>query len=212
MEQLLKLLEKELGYLPESAGLKELLQAGERIKCYTGDILIEPGEVNPDIFIVKSGILRFVDMNGVKERTYAFALPGNIVTSKYSFVKHQPSYYQVMTCVPSTVIRIPHAIFWEKVEQYPDLALWMLKYAFNELYLQEYKNCEVFNGTAKERFMRQLKDRPDILAKVPQKIIASYLGIAPEYYCSIKREYLMQADATYPKKSRHRRPKEETEE
>lgn len=191
MEQLLKLLEKELGYLPDGPGLRELLQSGERIKCYTGDILIEPGDINPDIYIVKSGILRFVDMNGVKERTFAFALPGSIVMSKYSFVMHKPSYYQVMTCCPTTVVRIPYDKFWECVNTYPSLAIWMLHYAYGELYYQEYKNSEVFNGTAKERFVRQLADRPEILSKVPQKIIASYLGIAPEYYCSIKREYLM---------------------
>lgn len=189
MEKLLELLKNEMGHLPDGPGMTELLSAGTLVSYPAGGILIDTGRVNRDVFIVADGIVRFVDMNGDKERTFAFAMPGTVFMSKYSFVMGKPSYYQVMACCESHVLQIPYDSYWDCVSRYPALALWMLQYAHGELYYQEYKNSEVFNGTAKERFVRQLADRPEILTRVPQKIIASYLGISPEYYCAIKREY-----------------------
>lgn len=48
----------------------------------------------------------------------------------------------------------------------------------------------ITNGDAKERFMTILNDRPEIIQLVPQKIIASYLGMTPEYYSYIKRKVM----------------------
>lgn len=190
MKQLLQLLEKELGHLPEGPGMDQLLAAGQLVEYRAHDILIEAGDVNRDVFIVNSGIIRFVDMDGRKERTFAFALPGTIFMSKYSFVMDKPSYYQISACCECSVLRISYKDFWDCIDRYPSLAKWMLQYAYGELFFQEYKNSEVFNGTAKERFVRLLVDRPEILIKVPQKIIASYLGVTPEYYCVVKRNWL----------------------
>lgn len=66
----------------------------------------------------------------------------------------------------------------------------MLHYAYGELFFQEYKNASVINGSARERYKKMLGDRPYIIEKVPQRIIASYLGITPEYFSKLKREYL----------------------
>lgn len=190
MERLLKLLEHELNHLPDGPGLAELLEASELMRFANGDVIIRSGRVVRDVFIVNTGIVRFADVADDRDRTFGFALPGSIFTSKYSFVMNQPSYYQVTACCDTTVVRIDYDTFWTYVRRYPALAIWMLEYAYGEMFFQEYKNSKVFNGTAKERFVRQLADRPEIINTVPQKFIASYLGITPEYYCQIKREYL----------------------
>lgn len=191
MDHLLQLLERELGHLPQGDGLLELLDASELKKFSTNDIIIKSGRVVRDVFIVNTGIVRFADVTDDKDRTFGFALPGSIFSSKYSFVMNRPSYYQVTACCDTSVIQIPYNIFWAHVKRYPALAIWLLEYAYGEMFFQEYKNSQVFNGTAKERFIRQLGDRPEIINSVPQKYIASYLGITPEYYCQIKRDYLL---------------------
>lgn len=186
MEQLKRLVEKELGFLPEGAGLDRLLASGEWLSLPAKSVIIETGKKNSDTYILREGIVRLCDMDGDKERTFAFALPGTIFQSKHSFVMNMPSYYQVETCCPSVVLRISEADFWQNVNSDLNLALFMLHYAYGELFYQEYKNCNIHNGTAKERFMAILNDRPELIRKVPQRIIASYLGITPEYYSRLK--------------------------
>lgn len=190
INEMKRLLKEEVGFLPESPGLEYALRNAEWKKVDAKYVIIEMGKTCPDVFIVKDGIIRVWDFDGVKERTFGFGLPGTIFESKHSFVMHGPSYYQVETCCPSTIIRIPEKEFWKTVAEDHSFAIFMLHNAYGELYSHEFKESTINNGTARERFEAMLKYRPIILEKVPQKIIASYLGITSEYFSVLKRRLL----------------------
>ena len=190
MEEMLRLLKAEMGYLPEGNEMQVFLENCESLHLNRNDIVIEAGVLNTNMYIVKEGIIRFSDMNGDKERTFAFALPGTLFMSKYSFFKGLPSYYQVTACCESTLLYTSKQTFYKTINENHNLALWMLSYAYGELFFQEYKNANIQNGSAKERFKSILIDRPQLIRDVPQKILASYLGITPEYFSYLKREYL----------------------
>ena len=107
--------------------------------------------------------------------------------SKHSFVKHLPSYYLVDACCESTLLAVKCDDFNQLVRECPDFAVWSLHLAWEELFYQEYKNVNVNNGTAKERYLALQKNRPEIIGRVYQKTIASYLGISPEYLCRLRK-------------------------
>ncbi|MDE5795886.1 MAG: Crp/Fnr family transcriptional regulator [Muribaculaceae bacterium] len=188
-DELKQLLEQELGYLPGSS-IDLLLSKGVIKRYHKGGAIIECGKLCDDVFIIKEGIMRFVDMNGDRERTFAFALPGTVFFSKHSFVMSLPSYYQVEACCECELLVISRQNFWQAAEESHELALWLLHYAHGELFYQEYKNSAVHNGTAAERYRKMIVDRPAIIKTVSQKIVASYLGITPEYLSRLKREFL----------------------
>ncbi len=190
IEEMKRLLKEEVGFLPSGPGLDLLLNKAEWLDVNAKYVVIEMGKTCPDVYILKDGIIRVWDFDGEKERTFGFGLPGTIFESKHSFVMHGPSYYQVETCCPSTILRIPEKEFWKTVESDHSFAIFMLHNAYGELYSHEFKESTINNGTAKERFEAMLKYRPVILEKVPQKIIASYLGITSEYFSVLKRRLL----------------------
>lgn len=190
MEEMKRLLKEEVGFLPSGPGLDHLLMSAEWLRVAAKYVVIEMGKTCPDVYIIRDGIIRVWDFDGEKERTFGFGLPGTIFESKHSFVKHGPSYYQVETCCPSVILRIPEREFWNTVETDPTFAVFMLHNAYGELYSHEFKESTVNNGTARQRFEAMLKYRPVILEKVPQKIIASYLGITSEYFSVLKRKCL----------------------
>ncbi|MDE6291014.1 MAG: Crp/Fnr family transcriptional regulator [Muribaculaceae bacterium] len=190
LEEMKRLLKEEVGFLPSGPGLDRLLSRAEWLCVDAKYVVIEMGKTCPDVYILKDGIIRVWDFDGEKERTFGFGLPGTIFESKHSFVMHGPSYYQIETCCPSTILRIPEKDFWETVESDHSFAIFMLHNAYGELYSHEFKESTINNGTAKERFEAMLKYRPVILEKVPQKIIASYLGITSEYFSVLKRRLL----------------------
>lgn len=190
LEEMKTLLKEEVGFLPSGPGLEQLLTRAEWLRVDAKYVVIEMGKTCPDVYILKDGIIRVWDFDGEKERTFGFGLPGTIFESKHSFVMHGPSYYQVETCCPSTILRIPEKEFWKTVESDNSFAIFMLHNAYGELYSHEFKESTINNGTARERFEAMLKYRPVILEKVPQKIIASYLGITSEYFSVLKRRLL----------------------
>lgn len=183
------LIKNELGFLPKGRGIDELLALSHAESYSRGQTIIREGNNCPDIYIVTRGIVRMVDSDGERERTFAFALPGSIVMSKHSFVMDLPSYYRLEACCDTDVLVVDRDDFWALLGRNHELALWMLKYAYGECFYQEYKNAAVHNGTAADRYRRMLTDRPEITDKVPQKMVASYLGVTPEYLSKLKRDY-----------------------
>lgn len=80
--------------------------------------------------------------------------------------------------------------FWDLVDRNLDVAKWMLNIAYGELWYLEHINSNVRNGSAVQRFLALWNQRPEIIRRVPQRIIASYLEITPEYLSRIKRDVI----------------------
>lgn len=189
IEKMKGLLKEEVGFLPDGPGLDALLGKATWMEVGPKHVVIEMDKTCPDVFMLFDGIIRVWDYDGDKERTFGFGLPGTIFESKHSFVAHGPSYYQIETCCPSVLLRITEQDFWATVASDHSFAIFMLHNAYGELYSHELKESTVNNGTAQQRFEAMFKYRPVILEKVPQKIIATYLGITSEYFSMLKKKY-----------------------
>lgn len=189
IEKMKGLLKAEVGFLPDGPGLGNLLNEADWMSVGPKHVVIEMNRTCPDVFMLFDGIIRVWDYDGDKERTFGFGLPGTIFESKFSFVAHGPSYYQIETCCQSVILRISEQNFWATVAADHSFAIFMLHNAYGELYSHELKESTVNNGTAQQRFEAMFKYRPVILEKVPQKIIASYLGITSEYFSMLKKKY-----------------------
>lgn len=188
MEDLKKLLAKEAIYQLRGDVMDRFLglMAEEHLK--TGEPLISYGSLNTNVYIIKDGILRLIYFDGTNERTYAFALPGTMIMSFHAYHMRQPAFLQVEACTESTVLKISKREFDALMEESHEFALWICNSSIQQLYFLEMK-MSVINGTAKERFISLIKNRPEIMEKVSLKIIASYLGITPEYLSTLKREF-----------------------
>lgn len=57
--------------------------------------------------------------------------------------------------------------------------------AYNQMLFMEFKNS-VFMGNARERYLQLLAKRPEIIRHVSLKIIASYLGVTPNYLSNLR--------------------------
>ena len=186
MEELKKLLNKECDRVLSSEQWDTLFRLATEVVLKKGDVLISPGEIKPDIYIVKKGIIRGVDFDGDQERTFCFGLPGTIFNSRFSFYRKLPSYYQIEACCRSVVLQIPRDDYIALTDSNHAFAVWALHYAWMEQYLEEDRESTVHNGSAKERYIHMLKTRPNIVKGVSQRVLASYLGVTPEYLCRVK--------------------------
>ena len=62
---------------------------------------------------------------------------------------------------------------------------WRLRLAYDQFYFTEMRN-QVIKGDARQRYAALLQSRPEIVQKVTLKIIATYLGITPQYLSHLR--------------------------
>jgi CRP-like cAMP-binding protein len=155
----------------------------------TGEPLIPYDRYDNNIYVLKSGIIRSVYFDGIQERTFAIAMAGTVMISYYSFYRREPSYFQLEACCDATVaMKISKSAFVNLIKESNDFAQWILWMSVGQLWFYE-KKLAVVNGDARERFESLLRNRPEIIEKVPAKIIASYIGITPQYLSKLKRDF-----------------------
>jgi CRP-like cAMP-binding protein len=190
METLKKQLNDECSYRMKDETMERFLGLmTERQELKGGETLIPYGKFDDNVYVLKSGIVRFVYFDGAKETTFGFSSPGTVMISYYPFYRREPSFFQLEACCESVVMKIPKAKFTKLIEESNDFAQWVLWLWAAQSCLNE-KKLAVVNGDAKERFESLVKNRPEIIEKVPKKIIASYIGITPEYLSRLKKRFM----------------------
>lgn len=187
METLKKLLQDEVIYQLTDELMNEFLKSMTEIHLKSREILISYGQVDDNIYVIKDGIIRYCYFDGDKEKTFGFGTPGSVSIQYHCYYMRQPSFFQLEACGESTVMKISKKEFDSLVARSLDFARWMLTMSSGQLYTNEVK-LSLINGMAKERFLSLMQNRPEIIARVPLRIIASYLGVTPSSLSRLKRE------------------------
>ncbi|HIZ87346.1 MAG TPA: Crp/Fnr family transcriptional regulator [Candidatus Coprenecus pullistercoris] len=185
-EDLKQLLREEGNFGPSDSILEEFLGRMEEVRIKPRHRLIEYGSVNSDIYCVKEGIIRLFHMEEHREITFGFATPGTVFLSPHSYYMLKPAFLMAETCKSAaTVLRMSKSTFDTMIDSFPEFAKWMFNLSMGQLYSCERK-LSLINGTAKDRYLSVLKNRPEIIEAVPGNILASYLGVTPQYLCHLK--------------------------
>lgn len=187
MEELKRLLADECHYQLSDDVMDRFLSCGELVSLKPGEVLIHTGQYDPNIYIVKSGVIRHAFMNGCNEITATFALAPTMFMEFHCYYAKQPSFYQVEACCHTTVLKIYKADYDGLIADSHEFARWALSMADYQFYSYERKNS-LINGDARGRFEALIKNRPEIMDVVSLKVIASYLGITQQYLSKLKND------------------------
>lgn len=144
-------------------------------------LLVRPGEVCSSFHVVRSGCLRtfFLDRDGT-EMTRLVLPPFHMGTALASFLSREPSVECLEALEDSEILSIPHADFRGLLEEN---AAWGRFYQriLEMAYLFQNRRIEALTTlTAEERHRRFLDEHRDLALRLPGRVVASYLDIAPE--------------------------------
>lgn len=159
------------------------------VKTYKRQELLSlPTVVPGEIFFINKGILRVIitDTEGT-EHTVHFALENQFIADYTGFMLQQPSLYALQAITDLEVVTLPRsAINWgyEHLEQGDRLGRLIAEYYF--IY-QDNRIKNSYARTPKERYDSITDVFPNIHNRVPQKLIASYLGITPVHLSRLKK-------------------------
>ena len=148
------------------------------IKVKKGEIIQGSGEYNTKVYVVKSGLLRSysIDKQG-KEHIFMFAPEDWIISDAH--LPDEPSVLFIDALEDSEVI--------VQEKNFDDQPLFAIKLGRRMMVLQK-RVLMLMSASAIDRYDHFIKTYPQITQRVPQKMIASYLGITPEALSRVKKE------------------------
>lgn len=151
--------------------------------------LLQEGEVNMQLSYVHKGCLRIyaVDDNGFEKNVF-FGLEDWWVMDLKSFVEQTPARFYIEAIENSELYQISKYDFDRLLEQVPQMEKWFRMLLQNALIASEDRINYKSSLSAEERYLKFLEKYPLLETRIPQKHIASYLGISPEFLSKLKAE------------------------
>lgn len=150
--------------------------------------LLQEGDVCKNILFVEKGALReySVDESG-REHIIQFALEGWAISDLYSFLTGEPATYNIDAIEDSELVMMSksaHEELLKKVRSYETFTRLNITGAY--LSMQRRLTCTV-SASLEERYEAFVSLYPHIAERVPQHMIASYLGLTPETLSRVRK-------------------------
>jgi len=156
-----------------------------------GEFLIREGEIVRHGAFVCRGFLRsyFVDNKG-KEHVVQFAPENWWISARPGVVQDAPSSVFIDAIEDSDILLVDHAAHISLMQRVPLYASSFLTGIQKRGEAKEKRIVHSLAATAEERYNEFIKTYPSIAQRVPQHMLASYLGVTPETVSRIRRKAL----------------------
>lgn len=151
--------------------------------------LVRQGQICRQLFFVSTGSVRAYNLDKTgKESTIMFGIDDWWITDMYAFTQQKPALLSLETLEDSCVVVLEFEVFEKLLNQVPKLERFF-RILFQNAYVREQlRVLDSISLTTEERYRKFLDKYPQIVEKVTQKQIASYLGVTPEFLSSVKRK------------------------
>lgn len=154
-----------------------------------GDFFLSRGERSGSYMILESGLMRsFVyDYDG-NEITTNFFSNHEVVIEVLSLFKHTPSeeYIQALTdCVCWKIDLERFEVLYQSIQ---GLNEWGRAWMSEQLFQSKQRSVEMITQTATKRYLKLIKEKPQVIRQAPLKQIATYLGITDTSLSRIRKE------------------------
>lgn len=158
-------------------------------KLKKGELFINQGKVCRHVaFIVKGTLRTYYISEKAEEITSCFCTENNLATSYKSFILQQPSHLMLQAIEDTQLL----VINYEGLQKlYAKSEVWQTigrAFAEKEYIVMEQYASILNNETAKEKYLRLLKEQPDVLQKAKIEDIASYLGVTRRTLTRIRKD------------------------
>ena len=156
--------------------------------------LVKVGEVENYLNFTVKGLARKYFCKGKTEVITQIAREGEIISSSASFLSGSPSPYIVETIGPATFLSITRQQLESLYSSSPRIER-LGRLVITRLFLQKEEwEHECIRLDTRQRFLHFASNNPDLMQRVPQKYLASYLNMKPETFSRLK--HLLQRPRT----------------
>ncbi len=177
---------KKFTDLSEEEFNKYLLPAIRVRRFGKKETVLKVGEIeNYSNFIVK-GLVRKYYSKGHQEINTQISIENHLILSQESFHSRTPSEYFIETIEPTTFVSLTYddlEKMYKQSHRMEHLGRLVITYA---MIIKDRWQMQMVKMTPRERFLHFVTKNPELMQRVPQKYLASYLNIKPETFSRFK--------------------------
>jgi CRP-like cAMP-binding protein len=154
-----------------------------------GTVLLREGQYSKESYFVLSGCMRTYYVIDGEEKTTAFYTEMDALTP-HCVINKTPSDYFI-SCVEDCILTISNSDMEAEVNsKFPRFELMCRKLSEELLAKQRIDFDEFKTSSPEQRYLNLLQKRPDLIQRVPQHQLASYLGIKPQSLSRLRARIL----------------------
>ena len=153
------------------------------------ETIYSAGSNNLEHFFVFTGCLHMYLVNDKgAEQTLQFAIKNWWLTDYLAFQNNRSSEFYIQAIEPTTVLKISFENQAKLLLQFPKMETY-----FRNIYQIAYgasimRMKYIFTYSKEEIYLKFSEAFPDFVNNVPQYLVATYLGLSPEYVSKIRRK------------------------
>jgi len=154
--------------------------------------LVQAEEECKYLAFVERGILRSytIDARG-NEHVVQFAFEGWWISDLFGFFTGEPATFSIDVIENTEALILTHANLEKMFVAVPKLERFFRILIQNSYVALQRRMVGTLTLCAEERYMRLLSHSPDIATRIPQHMVASYLGVTPETLSRIRKHVLI---------------------
>jgi CRP/FNR family transcriptional regulator, anaerobic regulatory protein len=166
--------------------IDEMLPLIRTKKVKTGDIILRIGDVCNQASILLDGITRNFFYVDEKEITTWFDFEGSYIGSLHSYLTQTPSIEGIEVVEDATLLEISYDRFMNLMQKNKAFKNFVDNVTLFFVFQLEERGRVLQSCTAQDRYQNFIAKHPEVNKKIPQKHLASFLGITPETLSRIK--------------------------
>lgn len=153
-------------------------------------ILLSAGEICKHSYFVNSGLLRSFNINdNIVEHVLQFACEGWWIGDMYSLLSQKPGNLFIEVLEDSEIVLLSKDNQEKLYTEIPKLERFFRILTENSLVAHQERLMDNLSLSAEDRFEKFCKRYPALIQRVPQKQIASYIGVTPEFFSKMKSRW-----------------------
>jgi CRP-like cAMP-binding protein len=154
-------------------------------------LLLNAGEICKYSYFVNSGTLRSFNVNdNIVEHVLNFACEGYWIGDMYSLISQKPGNLFIEVLEDAEVVFLSKENQEQLYAEIPKLERFFRILTENSLVANQERLMDNLSLSAEERFSKFCRRYPELIQKIPQKQIASYIGVTPEFLSKMKSRLL----------------------
>lgn len=152
------------------------------------DHLFREGDNIKKLYFIHTGVLRGYYMKDGIEHTCNFFFSPYMMTDLFSVRENTPTLMNVQALKDTECYAADFLEIEQLAYSRPELLKVFFKMYEHLFQLSIKRQISFIYDTPKERYLNLFKERPNVIAEIPQHYIASFLGIKPETLSRIRKK------------------------
>ena len=167
--------------------MRELVELSRKtISLKRNEYLTIHGDVDTNVYYVKSGSLKVYVLDGNEEQIIRFGYKDNFIVLLDSFLTGRPTIFNIQAIKKTEIIVISKTEVEEFKNHEINKVAWIQ--LLESLVLQQIdREIDILTNSTEERYKRVLNRSPQLFQEIPNRYIANYLRMSPETLSRLKK-------------------------